>query len=203
MAEDFLIVGIAGKIRSGKDTLAEIFIQNGYFGVSVGDIVRERSRELHSDDTNPISTENMTKTSNYLRAKLGSDFLFKEAIARYKYSIKFKSYNGLVIYSIRAPIEADRIVENHGQLIWIEANDEIRYKRAMENLRTGDSVNSFEKFKLAESKQFTPDPNMPDESQMNLGYVKNKATKLLTNNDSSMNKFKAEALELVKSIKLN
>ncbi len=203
MAEDFLIVGIAGKIRSGKDTLAEIFIQNGYFGVSVGDIVRERSRELHSDDPNPISTENMTKTSNYLRAKLGSDFLFKEAIARYKYSLKFKSYNGLVIYSIRAPIEADRIVENHGQLIWIEANDEIRYKRAMENLRTGDSVNSFEKFKLAESKQFTSDPNMPDESQMNLDYVKNKATKLLTNNDSNMNKFKAEALELVKSIKLN
>jgi hypothetical protein len=44
---------------------------------------------------------------------------------------------------------------------------------------------------------------MPDESQMNLDYVKNKATKLLTNNDSNMYKFKAEALELVKSIKLN
>jgi len=203
MTEDFLIVGIAGKIRSGKDTLAEIFIQNGYFGVSVGDIVRERSRELHSDDPNPISTENMTKTSNYLRTKLGSDFLFIEAIERYKNAIKNKSYKGLVIYSIRAPIEADRILENQGQLIWIEANDEIRYKRAMENLRTGDSVSSFENFKLAESKQFTPDSDMPDESQMNLDYVKNKATKLLTNNDSNMYKFKAEALELVKSIKLN
>jgi len=203
MTEDFLIVGIAGKIRSGKDTLAEIFIQNGYFGVSVGDIVRERSRELHSDDPNPISTENMTKTSNYLRTKLGSDFLFIEAIERYKNAIKNKSYKGLVIYSIRAPIEADRILENQGQLIWIEANDEIRYKRAMENLRTGDSVSSFENFKLAESKQFAPDPDMPDESQMNLDYVKNKATKLLTNNDSNMYKFKAEALELVKSIKLN
>jgi dephospho-CoA kinase len=202
MAANFLIVGIAGKIRSGKDTLAEVFIENGFYGVSVGDMVREKSRELNSNDPNPISTENMTKTSNYLRSKLGPDFLLKEAISKFNEAIKHKSYKGLVVYSIRAPIEADNILYNGGQLIWIEANDRIRYERAMSYLRPGDKKISMEEFLDTESRQFKPDPNIPEENQMNLDYVKSRSTKVLVNDDIDINSFREKGLELIHSIKL-
>lgn len=199
MEIDFLIVGIAGKIRSGKDSLAEIFINNGFFGVSVGDIVRQKSKELNSADPNPISTENMTKTANYLRSKFGSDFLFREAISRYKNAIKSKNYKGLVIYSVRAPIEADNILKYGGELIWIDSKDEVRYERAMSNLRKGDSRVSFEDFKIAESQQFLPNSKFDKDTQMNLDYVKSKATIRLTNNQNDISQFRDKALKIIKS----
>ena len=48
------IVGIAGLPRSGKDTLAELFMKQGYFGVSFGDIFRDVSRQRHADKPDPL-----------------------------------------------------------------------------------------------------------------------------------------------------
>jgi dephospho-CoA kinase len=188
------IIGIAGLPRSGKDTLAEYLMANGYFGVSLGDIVREKSRVRHADDPDPISIANMTETANWLRQDKGADFALQEALKRFD-AIKGK-HKGLVVYSVRAPVEVDFILSHGGELVWVEASDEIRYERWIQHLRKGEPKISVEEFKRQEALQWQPQPNIPPEIQMNIAYVKSKATKMLFNNGNDIENFKDQAAKL-------
>ena len=199
MNNKYLVVGIAGKIRSGKDTLANLMIEKGFYGVSLGDIVREKTREFYSDQESPISIENMTKTSNRLRSEMGPDFLYKEAISKYEKLPNKSEYKGLLMFSVRAPIEADSIVGSGGRLIWVEASDEERYGRAVKFKRDGETTQTFDEFKIAEAEQFKPNPELPKEIQMDLDYVKTKATDILSN-DKDIETFNEQASNLIEGL---
>ena len=199
MKPDFKIVGISGKIRSGKDTLANLMMEDGYYGVSLGEIVRDHSRTLFEKSPNPIAVENMTRTSNILRKQLGPDLLYKEAVRQFTELKDSRKYKGLLMFSVRAPIEADNIIASGGKLVWVEASDEDRYKRAMDYLREGDERISFEEFKRNEESQFKPNLDLPTEIQMNLDYVKSRATNILTN-DSDLEHFNSKAQELIEEL---
>src|SRR5438552_3534057 len=138
------IIGIGGLPRSGKDMLAGLFMDNGYYGVSFGDIVRGFTRERHKDQPDPISVKNMTETSNWLRETKGSDVVLQEAMRQFEEAKKSKDYKGVVLYSVRAPVEADFILAHGGQLIWIESSDEVRYERSLKALREGEPKLSLE-----------------------------------------------------------
>jgi len=200
MDQNLHIIGIAGLSRSGKDTLADMFIIDNYFGVSVGDITREYAKVRHANDPHPINRANLTETSNWLRETRGPDVLMKISIEKYIEAIKTKKYKGLVCWSIRAPIEADFILSNGGQLIWIDVTDEVRYKRAMSDLRLGEPHLSFDEFIAQENTQFKPIPGIPENIQMNLPYVKSKATKHIENNSDDVNEFITRAHKLIEQI---
>jgi len=187
------IIGIGGLPRSGKDTLAELFMENGYYGVSFGDVVREFARERHKNKPDPISVANMTETSNWLRETRGADVILQEALSQYKIASKQKSYKGLVLFSVRAPVEVNWILSHGGELIWVEASDEVRYKRGLSYQREGEILISFDEFKRQEALQWQPQPDIPAEVQMNISYVKQKATITFENNGSDIAAFKAEA----------
>lgn len=189
------IVGVAGLPRSGKDTVAEMLIDSGYYGVSLGDIVRDESLTRHADDPQPISVKNMTETANYLRTEHGADFALKEALARYEKAKETAQYLGLVVFSVRAPVEADFILQNSGKLIWVEASDEVRHQRANSNLRDGEQELDFDDMKAQEALQEKPQPGIPEEVQMNTSYVKAKANLVIENNGNSLEDFE----QLVKS----
>lgn len=177
------IVGIAGLPRSGKDTLAKWFVEAGYFGVSLGDIVREQSRQRHARDANPISVANMTETANYLREKSGADTVLQQALDMYEQARQTDNYTGLAIYSVRTPAEADFITSHNGRLIWVEARDEVRYARAIEFARDGEDASiDKETFLAHEQLQWQPKAGVPEEAQMNVAYVKQKATDIIENN---------------------
>lgn len=189
-----IIVGVAGKDRSGKDTVAELLMKNGYFGFSIGDATRRHARKRHKGEPDPISVKNMTETSNYLRSKYGPDFFLNEGLSDFeKAKATGKKYEGLVIYSVRAPVEADFVLKHGGQLIWVESSDEIRHKRKIDNIREGESKLSIEEMLAQEALQTQPQPNLPREVQMDLNYIKTKATKIITNNGSDVEAFKKEA----------
>lgn len=191
------IIGIGGLPRSGKDSLAEYFIQSNFYGVSLGDIVRDYSRERHADKPDPISVSHMTETSNWLRSQNGPDFALKEAQARFERALKNNpELKGLVVYSVRAPAEVDYILAHDGDLIWVEADDRTRYERAMSNLRAGEVKVSFADFTAQEKLQWQPQPNIPKEVQMNIKYVKESATTVLDNN-GSFDQFAKVAQKLV------
>lgn len=191
------IVGIGGLPRSGKDSLAELFMENGYYGVSLGDIVREQARERHRDKKDPISVANMTETSNWLRSKYGPDFAMKEAIERYNEASETKEYKGLVAYSIRAPVEADFILNHGGELIWVHADDEVRHQRHEAHMREGEANLTLEEFKAQEDLQAKPQPGLPAEVQMDTTYVKEHSTKVLVNNGKDIEEFRRKAKELI------
>lgn len=188
------IVGIGGRDRSGKDTVAELLIKNGWFGYSSGDAVRRHAMKRHEGEPDPISVKNMTETSNWLRSQYGPDVVLKEAIAEFEKAQKAGGkFKGLVTFSVRAPIEADFILSHGGELIWVESSDQVRYERKIANLRTGEAKVSIEEMLAQEALQSNPQPGIPREVQMDLNYVKSKATKILENNGNDVEAFKDEA----------
>jgi dephospho-CoA kinase len=187
--KELKIIGIGGYSRSGKDTLAEILLKSGYFGISVGDIAREYAEVRHRDDKSPISRINLTETSNWLRQLRGADVFMKIALEKFKQASKKKKYSGLLIWSIRAPIEADFIIENKGTLIWIDSDPKTRYQRSMNNLRSGEPRLNFDEYMAQEQTQVEPQPGIDENIQMNLDYVKKVANLKLKNNFIGTEKF--------------
>ncbi len=195
------IIGIGGLPRSGKDTLAELFIKSGYFGFSFGDFTRMHSRERHKDKTDPISVANMTETSNWLRDMGGADVILKAALKEFEQKqAEGSNYKGLVLFSVRAPVEVDWILSHGGELIWVESSDEVRYQRNIEHLREGEARISLQEFKRQEALQWEPQPGVPKEAQMNISYVKQNATKTLENNGNNIEVFLADAQNLIVSL---
>ncbi len=188
------IIGVSGRDRSGKDTVAELLIKNGYFGYSFGDAVRRHAMERHAGEPDPISVKNMTETSNWLRTQHGPDVILREALTEYEQAkAAGKQYKGIVMFSVRAPIEAEFILEHGGQLIWVETSDEVRYERKIANMREGEAKVTLDEMLAQEALQADPQPGIPREVQMDLNYVKSKATLVIENNGNDVEVFKNEA----------
>ncbi len=184
------IIGVSGSDRSGKDTVAEMLMDNGYFGYSFGDAVRDHARNRHANHPNPISVVNLTETSNWLRSEHGADVILKEALKAYDQAIASgEDYKGVVLYSVRAPIEVDFILEQGGELVWVEATDEVRLKRRLANIRPGEATVTMDEMLTNEALQQDPQPGIPEEVQMNLKYVKAHATKVIENNGKDLAAF--------------
>lgn len=195
------IVGIGGLSRSGKDSLAELFMDSGFYGVSFGDIIRRHARERHADKADPISVANMTETANWLREREGADVVLKEALELFEAEqAAGKNHKGLVLFSVRAPIEADFILEHGGDVIWVEASDDVRYERMLKHLREGEAAISKEEFIRQENLQAEPQPGVPVEAQMNAPYIKQKATIIFENNGNDLEAFQQKAEQLVEQI---
>lgn len=197
MAEQINLIGIGGLPRSGKDTLAEVFIENGFYGVSLGDIVRDESRTRHSDSPDPISVANMTETANWLRQHKGSEFALIAALERYNQAITSQQYKGLVVFSVRMQVEVDFILNNGGEVVWVETDDDTRYERYMQHLREGEIKISQEELMAQESKQWQPQPGIDPKIQMNVAYVKQHATRTFVNNGNDLAGFHARAKTFV------
>lgn len=195
------MIGIGGLSRSGKDSLAELFMQHGFYGVSLGDIIRRHTRERHANKPDPISVANMTETANWLRELKGADVVLREALELYEAEkSKGNKYSGLVLFSVRAPIEADFILAHSGELIWVEASDEIRYERMVSNLRDGEVKVDLEEFARQENLQAAPQPGVPVEAQMNSSYIKQKATIVFENNHNDLKDFETRGQALIQRL---
>ncbi len=191
------IIGIGGLPRSGKDTLAEVFMANSFYGVSIGDIVRDEARVRHVSVPDPISIENLTETSNWLREQHGPDFALQACIDRYNEASKSKTYKGLVVFSVRMALEVDFIVAAGGDVIWVETDDDVRYERYIQHMREGETAISKAELMAQESKQWQPQPGIDPAIQMNTEYVKQHATKTFLNNDNDLEDFQVRAKALM------
>lgn len=195
------IIGIGGQVRSGKDSLAELFLEDHYFGVSFGDIVRSFSHERHKDKPDPISIKHTTETSNWLRKKHGPDIVLQTALNEYEAALAAdNSYHGLLLWSVRAPVEVDWILAHQGFLIWVEADVEVRHRRQTKHLRKGEVAISLDEFKQQEKLQNVMQPDIPQEVQMNLPYVRKKATHRLDNNGDNYDEFLRKAKALIRTM---
>lgn len=186
------IIGVGGLPRSGKDMVGDFLMAHGYFGVSLGDIVREEARRRHADKPEPISLKNMTETSNFLRTTKGPDFALQEALKRFEAAGGEQEHKGLVVFSVRVPVEVEFITAQGGELIWVEARDDVRLARANKHRREGEPEHTLENMKDYEALQQKPQPGIPVEVQMDTDYVKAHATIVIENNGDSLVAFEDE-----------
>lgn len=188
------LLGIGGLPRSGKDTLADFLMAYGYYGVSLGDIVRHVARERHAGKPDPISTTNTTETANWLRSVRGADFALRMALERYEaHKQNVPDAKGLLVYSVRARVEVDFIRAHGGGLIWLDAPDDLRYQRYLEHLRTGELPITQAELLAEEAVQWQPRKDIDPAIQMNVAYVRDHATISLHNDSHSIDVFLEQA----------
>jgi dephospho-CoA kinase len=164
-----VIIAIIGFGLSGKDEVAKYIEKcHDFRRVDTGELNRDYIRE---NGLGEPSREIMTKTGNDLRRKFGNDYFAARAL-------EYEGEN-LVVTGLRVPGEVDRIKEEDGFVIFVDAPVEVRYERGQKRLRVSDRI-SFEEFKRHEEIEAeNKDPN-----KQNISRLKAVADITIENNGS-------------------
>lgn len=186
----FKVIGIGGTNGSGKDTLAQILVNDyGWLFVSVSDILRTelKNREL------AIERQNLSALSAEWRREHSLGYLIDKAVEIYK--PQAGGYNGLAISSLRSFGEADRVHQLGGQVVWVDAPAKLRYERVYTRQRSSEDAKTFEQFQAEEQ---TEKEHTGDQTTLNWQGVKDRADIFITNDSNSLEEFKQIAGKALK-----
>jgi len=186
------LIGIGGTDGSGKDTVADMLVKrHGWVFISLSDLLRDEAKKrgirLQRNTLRVISAE--------WRRKQGNDILVQKALQ--KLGSDKSKVNGLVVASLRNPVEADAVHSVSGKVAWVDADPKVRYVRIQLRQQGTEDEVTFEEF-LAEEKEHMT--HQGDDATLSLSGVKERADIFLENNGSDIEKFKDEAEKALASI---
>ena len=139
-----VIIGLTGKLGSGKGTIAEILATKGFFSTSLSDRIREEIRSRNLD----VTRERLLEVSDELRRKEGPTVLAKRTWEMVILSGKDR----VVIDSIRGEAEVDYLKKQSGFfLVGVIADVATRFLRIKERGRESDPQ-TLEEFEKVEEK---------------------------------------------------
>lgn len=135
MAEQKLIIGVAGMPGSGKSIIVKVAKENGYGTVAMGDVVREEAGH-RSLEPNP---ENIGKIMLKLRHKEGMSVIAKRCIPKIEETTKHK----IIVDGIRSLDEVEEFKSHFSKfsLIAICSSPEARFQRLFRRRRSDDAKN--------------------------------------------------------------
>lgn len=185
------LIGIAGTDGSGKDSLGEYLRdEHGWVFISATDSLRAEARRrgdrLGRDTLRLISAE--------WRREHGLGVLVDRAVETYRKDSDTNA-KGLVIASLRNPGEADRIHELGGKVVWVDADQRVRYNRIHARNRGSEDHVTFEEFQVEEKAQ---SQYSGDEATLNLNAVKAKADVRIDNSGEDIQLFQKQAQKTLK-----
>jgi len=133
MADQKLVVSVAGMPGSGKSVVVKVANENGYESVVMGDIVRQEA-ELRSQEPN---AENIGKIMLELREKEGKGVIARRCIPKIEGTKKPK----VVVDGIRSLEEVEEFKKRFPKcsLIAICASPETRFQRLYRRRRSDDA----------------------------------------------------------------
>jgi dephospho-CoA kinase len=183
------IIGIAGTNGSGKDSVGQILAQyHNYLFVSVTNILRA---ELTQRDV-PISRESLRALSAEWRGEQGEGILIDMAMNSYQ-AVKDK-YAGVAIASLRHPGEGDRVHALGGVVVWVDADQRIRYDRVQANAvtrgRPGEDDETYEKFQAEEAIEMSS-PTNDNVAELNMSAVKEQSDVQIDNSGHDLTALRA------------
>lgn len=129
-----MIIGVAGPICSGKDSLGRIFAEKGFELISTGDIIREEMRKEGIE----ITRENLQKFAGEMRKKEGLSYPSN------KLSRILKADKNYFVQGFRNDDET-REFKKIGKLIALDAPAKLRFERMKARNREKDPTD-FDKF---------------------------------------------------------
>jgi dephospho-CoA kinase len=183
------IIGIAGTNGSGKDSVGQIFAEyHNYLFVSVTNILRA---ELTKRDV-PISRQSLRALSAEWRGEQGQGILIDMAMNSYQ-AVKDK-YAGVAIASLRHPGEGDRVHALGGLIVWVDADQRIRYDRVQANAvtrgRPGEDDETYEKFQTEEAIEMSS-PTNDNVAALNMSAVKEQSDVQIDNSGHDLTALRA------------
>lgn len=179
------VIGIAGTNGSGKDTVGHMLADHhNYLFISVTELLRKEVERRGLE----ITRENLRSISSEWRRELGLGVLVDKAVAEYE-TVR-DQYVGVAIASLRNPGEADRVHALGGTMVWIDADQHVRYERIQKNAasrgRAGEDNKTFEEFQAEEAAEMQ---SSGDETTLNMGAVKERCD-IFPHNDADLNTFR-------------
>jgi dephospho-CoA kinase len=187
MNDKLNIIGLAGTNGAGKDAVGALLAdRHGYFFYSLTELLREECRRRGipetRENTRMISTEWRRESGNMAVLIDRSMDVFTEAGG-------FAAYKGFVMSSYRNPGEVDRLHELGGSLLWVDADQRVRYDRIQKNAaarnRADTDNKTFEQFQQEEYEEMHPPANA-DGAVLNLAAVKERADIFIANDGDTI-----------------
>lgn len=179
------IIGISGTNGSGKDSVGQILQEShGYLFISITDILRDELKK----EGKSTERENMRGLGDQWRREHGLGVLIDKAIEIY--NSKKDGYKGLAIASIRNVGEVEHIHELGGMMMWVDAEPEIRYKRAIGRNRSAEDTKTYEQFLQEEQDEMHV---YGDEAGLAVGEVKKLCDISIENNSDDKEILKSTA----------
>ncbi len=180
-----LVIGIAGTIGAGKDSVAD-YLKDEYdfLEISIGDSIREEARELGMKETR----ENLQGLAEERISKFGEDYWIKKTADE----VKKTGADFAVISGVRRPLDviiSRQTFGNKFKCIFVDADIRIRFERLKARKRASDPKNldEFIEQEKNEQKQFNF-----EETRELADYA--------VNNDGSMEDLKKQLDMLMKKV---
>ena len=141
-----MLIGLVGKIGSGKDSVAEILLKKFDFQKQIrfSDPITEFLENINLK----LNRENYQKVGFYLRDIFGRRIIVDTIVNR----IRNISEENIIVNGIRFRIEFEAIKNLNGKTIGIITEDKIRFQRVNERKRFGRIIN-WEEFHQYEQKE--------------------------------------------------
>lgn len=190
------IYGVAGTNASGKDTVMDLLEERGFLRFSTSDSLREISYAVFHSTQRGGNDAPMGKVGNAFRAvypggmvDLGLlDWWMRAAALPPELRPK-----GLVIGSIRAVGEAERLKAFGGKLIVTDASPEVRFSRIAGRGRVDDHQLTYEEFLSKEAGDMAIGETDP--TKFGMAAVIEMADIRIVNDHNDVPEFKAQAAE--------
>jgi cytidylate kinase len=186
--DEHWVIGLTGTNGSGKDTVGQMLANHhNYLFVSVTDLLRNEAGRRGL----PVEREVLRTISAEWRRELGLGVLIDKAVTEFE-TVKDR-YNGVVITSLRNPGEADRVHDLGGTVLWIDADQKVRYARVQANKvsrgRSGEDDKTFEQFIAEEAAEMQSLGG--DTATVNMAAVKEKSDLIIDNSAEDLIAFRA------------
>jgi len=181
------IVGISGTNGAGKDALGLLLAERcGYHFHSVSDLLRDELARTGKE----ITRENLGALSRQWRQESGDDgIMFTKAIKKYLAEKDAKGYKGLALVNARHPGEAQRVHEFGGAMVWVDADQRLRYDRLQATNRgRAEDQKSFEEFQADEDREMHPPAGAPV-GTLNMAAVRDAADIHIENHYASIDDY--------------
>jgi dephospho-CoA kinase len=173
-----IVVGVAGTLSSGKDTISKFLEANkGFLHVSTSDMLRAEKRRIYGDTEEAILLRS-DPFANNLRKERGAGILVELAYSDFL----TRSYPGLVVSGIRSIGEVEKLQEIGGKFIFVDADPKKRYERAQSRARDIQDKMSFDDFMAQEASE-SDNIDQSDKTVQNLPAMKDMADVVLYNNE--------------------
>ncbi len=143
-----MIIGLTGKIASGKETLKDFFIKRGFDYFTLSDILKEELEKKRI----PVTRNNLQDYGDKLRKEHGAGILMRIFLDKTNID---KNY---IIDGIRNPGEVLELRKYNSILIAVDASQRLRFQRLIKRAKPSDPK-TWDEFLKIDERDFHDEKN--------------------------------------------